>query len=66
MSNALAATELLIALLAQAARISEILRVAQAGERDLSQEEWGEILADNDTARARLEAAINKAKEEGR
>ena len=62
----LAATELLIALLSQAFRISQLLQAAQSGQRDLTDPEWNDIVGDNDAARARLEAAIQKAREEGR
>ena len=61
----LAATELLIALLSQSFRISQSLQAAQAGQRDLTDSEWNDIIGDNDAARSRLEAAIRKARESG-
>lgn len=62
----LAAIDLLIALLNSAGRISVLIAKAQAESRDLSEEEWGQIVADDDAARASLVDAIAKAKAEGR
>lgn len=59
MNNALAVTELLMELLIQAQRISSFLQLAQAENRDLTENEWRDIVAENADARARLVAAIN-------
>lgn len=64
--STLAALELLAALLDHAARLSLILREAQAEGRDLSEAEWTGILTENAEAMARLEAEIARARSEGR
>lgn len=60
--NTAAAIELLVALLTQAARISVMLNLAKAEARDITNEEWRELLNENDAARARLIEAIAKAR----
>jgi RNA:NAD 2'-phosphotransferase (TPT1/KptA family) len=62
----LAAIDLLLALLDRAAAISAKIAAAQAENRPLSDSEWAAIVEDDDKARAELEAAIARAKEEGR
>ena len=64
--KALAAIDLLIALLNSAGRISVLIAKAHAESRDLTEEEWAQIVADDDSARASLVEAIAKAKSEGR
>lgn len=60
--NTSAAIELLVALLTQAARVSLLLQAAKAEAREITDEEWRELLNDNDAARARLVEAIVKAR----
>lgn len=61
-----AAIELVLALLAQAQRISGVLAKAIAESRDISPDEWADIKAADDAARDELAAAIAKAEAEGR
>lgn len=48
----------------QAARISPILRQAQAEGRDVTSAELAQLAAENDTARAALMQAIDRARSE--
>lgn len=62
-----AAIELALALIEQGARISILVRQARAEGRDsLSDEEWKQIIDEDDSAIAALESAIATAKAEGR
>lgn len=61
--NASAAIALALQLIEAAARISSLIRQAQAEGRDsLTDAEKALVLAENDAARERLVAAIAKAK----
>jgi len=61
------ALDLAIALMARASQVSTMIREAQAaGRTELSADEWQQILAADDIARAELTAAIDRAKAEGR
>ena len=62
----LAAIDLVMALLIRAQQVSALVAHAQAEGRDLSPEEWAQIISANDDARAVLAAAIAKAEAEGR
>lgn len=62
MSNALAATQVLLSLLNQAATIGATMRQAQLEGRDLTAAELDAVLAADATARAGLQAAIDAAK----
>lgn len=62
----LAAVDLVLALLTRAQAISSIIAQAQAENRDITQAELDQIVADDDKARTDLVAAIEKAKAEGR
>ncbi len=60
----LAALDLLVALLARAQGVSQLIQRAQAEGRDaLTQAEFGQLVAADDAARARLEKAIQQAQE---
>lgn len=63
---ALAAIDLILALLTRASAISALVAQAQAEKRDLTEAEMNQIIAEDDKARAGLVAAIEKAKAEGR
>jgi hypothetical protein len=63
---ALAAIDLILALLTRASAISAIVAQAQAEKRDLTEAEMNQIISDDDKARTDLVAAIEKAKAEGR
>lgn len=56
------AIELALQLLARSQQISSLVAQAQAGGRDLTQEEWDAITGQADEARAALAAAIARAK----
>lgn len=61
------AISLLIALANNAGKISAAVSKAQAeGRTELTEEEWTGIVADDDAARIRQEAALVRAKAEGR
>lgn len=61
------AITLLIALANNAGKISQLISKAQAeGRTELTQEEWEAIVADDDAARIRQEAALERARNEGR
>lgn len=57
---------LLLQLIEQAARVSTVVRQAQAEGRDVTSAELSQLVAANDGARASLADAIAKAKSEGR
>lgn len=61
-----AAIELLLTLIANAARVSAVIRQAQAEGREVSPAELSEIILEGDGARAALVDAIARAKAEGR
>jgi hypothetical protein len=61
-----AAIELVLSLLSQMQRVSGMIAKAIAEKRDISTDEWAEIKAADDAARADLAAAIKKAEDEGR
>lgn len=65
-SAAAAAIELLLTLVANAGRISAVIRQARAEGREPTSAELSAIAADNDGARAALVDAIARAKSEGR
>lgn len=61
------AITLLIALANNAGKISQMIAKAQSeGRTELTPEEWDSIISDDDTARIRQIAALEKAKLEGR
>jgi hypothetical protein len=65
--NALAAIDVVLALISRATAISAMIGKAQAeGRTELSTEEWDQVISENDAAREALAAAIAKAKAEGR
>lgn len=66
MSGAAAAIDLLLTLVANAGRISTVIRQAQSEGREPTADELADIAADNDGARAALVDAIARAKGEGR
>ena len=66
MTGALAAIDLILALITRAQAISTLVAQAQAEGRDLNQADWDKITADSDKARDDLVAAIEKARLEGR
>ena len=66
MTGALAAIDLILALITRAQAISTLVAQAQAEGRDLNQADWDKITADSDKARDDLVAAIEKARIEGR
>lgn len=57
---------LLLQLIEQAARVSMVIRQAQAEGRDVTSAELASIVAENDSAREALVDAIAEAKEQGR
>lgn len=57
---------LLLQLIEQAARVSAVIRQAQAENRELTSAELAQLAAENDVARAALVAAIDRARAEGR
>ena len=62
-----AAVDLLLALLQNATKISEIIQTAQAaGQTTLTPEQWASITGDDDSAEAALTAAIAAAKAAGK
>lgn len=62
----LTATALLVQLLTQATALGNLIRTAQAEGRDITDAELDTLAAGDDRARAGLEAAIARAKAEGR
>ena len=62
----LAAIDLVLALITRAQQISVLVAQAQSEGRDLSAEEWSEVIKADDQARTALTDAIAKAKSEGR
>jgi hypothetical protein len=60
-SAAAAGIGLLLQLIEQAARVSGVIRQAQAEGREVTQAELAEIVAENDAARAKLVDAIRRA-----
>lgn len=65
-STAAAGIGLLLQLIEQAARVSAVVRQAQAEGRDVTSAELAELVRENDGARAALVDAIERAKAEGR
>lgn len=65
-ATAAAGVSLLLQLIEQAARVSVVIRHAQAENRDLTSAELADLAAQNDTARSALAAAIARAQAEGR
>lgn len=65
-TTAAAGIGLLLQLIEQAARVSVVIRQAQAEGRDLTAAELASVVAENDVARAALIAAIDRARAEGR
>lgn len=65
-STAAAAIELLLTLVSNAGRISDLLRRTRAEGREPNAAELSEIARDNDGARAALVDAIARARAEGR
>lgn len=65
-TTAAAGIGLLLQLIEQAARVSTVIRQAQAEGRDLTSAELAGVVAENDVARATLVDAIARAKAEGR
>lgn len=61
MSAAAAGIGLLLQLIEQAARVSSVIRQAQAEGREISQNEIEQLIAENDAARAKLVDAIRRA-----
>lgn len=64
--DTLTAITLLTQLLEQANALGNLIRTAQAEGRDITPEELNSLAAGDDMARAALEAAIARAKAEGR
>lgn len=62
-----AALDLLVALLANASTISQLIQSAQAaGQTDLTAAQWAQITGADDSAEASLTAAIAAAKAAGK
>ncbi len=62
-----AAVDLLVELLAQSQKISQIIQTAQAaGQVNLTAEQWAQITGSDDSAEAALTAAIAAAKAAGK
>lgn len=57
---------LLLDLIANAARVSLVVRQAHSEGRDLSSDELSMLITENDEARGLMVDAINRAKSEGR
>lgn len=60
MSATAAGIGLLLELIEQAARVSSVVRQAQAEGREVTPAELAQIVAENDAARAKLVGAINR------
>lgn len=65
-TTAAAGIGLLLQLIEQAARVSTVIRQAQAENRELTSAELSALAVENDAARAALVAAIDRARAEGR
>ena len=65
-SSTAAGIGLLLQLIEQAARVSSVIRQAQAEGRDVTSAELSTLVLENDGARAMLVDAIARAKAEGR
>jgi hypothetical protein len=65
-ASAAAGIGLLLQLIEQAARVSSVIRQAQAEGRDVTSEELARIIVENDAARMALIDAIARARAEGR
>ena len=65
-TTAAAGIGLLLQLIEQAARVSLLIRAAQAEGRDVTSAELASLVAENDAARQGLVAAIAQARAEGR
>jgi hypothetical protein len=63
-NNALALTTLLLGLVDRAAQIGTLLSTAHAEGRDVTAEELDALFAQDDVARAELQAAIAAARQE--
>lgn len=55
------AIDLVVALLMQAQKISQIAAQAQSEGREISSEEWAKIISDDDVARQALVDAIKRS-----
>lgn len=64
--NAVVALELLIQLTLQLQKLAELIKVARAENRDITDAELDALAGEDDLARAALKVAIDKAKAEGR
>jgi RNA:NAD 2'-phosphotransferase (TPT1/KptA family) len=60
-SSVAAGIGLLLELIEQAARVSAVIRRAQAEGREVTKDELAQIVAENDAARQALVDAINRA-----
>ncbi|HEX7103946.1 MAG TPA: hypothetical protein VF201_14980 [Nitrolancea sp.] len=60
-SSVAAGIGLLLELIEQAARVSSVIRQAQAEGREVTKDELAQIVAENDAARQALVDAINRA-----
>ena len=58
--NTVAAIDLVLSLLMQAQKISQMVAQAQSEGREISSEEWAKILGDDDSARQALVDAIKR------
>jgi len=65
-TTAAAGIGLLLQLIEQAARVSLLIRAAQAEGRDVTSAELAALVAENDAARQGLVDAIARARSEGR
>lgn len=66
MKNSALILELLILFTSRLQSLQLLLQKAQAEGRDISKEELDSLVAEDDTARAELDAAIARAEAEGR
>lgn len=64
--NALTATALLLQLLQQATALGNLIRTAQTEGRDISSDELDQLASNDTIARTALDAAIARARSEGR
>lgn len=66
MGTVAAAVDLIVELLSQAQKISQLIQTAQAaGQTDLTPAQWAQITGSDDSAEAALAAAIAAAKAKG-
>lgn len=65
-TTAAAGIGLLLQIVEQAARVSVLIRQAQAEGRDVTAAELAQLVVENDAARAALVDAIARARAEGR